>query len=111
MTADSDNALTRAKARIPGRAEEEARKKEAVAAEGRAEAALERAADAQAEWAPAGDCASAGVMALRVAGRGTMGVTFDAAAEAASGSGGPPRRSLPPPGIPQGLGYGRWDGI
>ena len=111
LTADSDGALLRAEARVPHRAEEEAREKEAIAAKGRSEAASERADDARAEAAAAGDDASSGATALRVAGRGTMGVTFGAAAEAAVGSEGPPRRGLPLPGIPQELGSGRWDGI
>ena len=51
LTADSNSALPRAEARITGRAEEEACKKETLAAKGRAEAASERAADARAEAA------------------------------------------------------------
>ena len=86
MTTDSDGALLRAEARVPGRAEEEAREREAVAAEGRVEAASERAADARAEAAATGDGARSRATASRVAGRGTAGVTFGNAAKPPEGA-------------------------
>ena len=67
---------------------------QAVAAEIRAEAASERAANAWAEVAVAGNGTSARATASRLAGRGAMGVTFSAAAAAAGGGGGPPQRGL-----------------
>ena len=81
---------------------------QAVAAELRAEAESERAADAWAEAAAAGDRASTGATlcppraphtpedrvsvgetASRIAGRGARGATFGAAAAGAGGGGGP----------------------
>ena len=89
-----------------------------MAAKLMAEAESERAADAWAEAAVAGngaitsttlgppraphtseDRASAGETASRIAGCGARGATFGAAAAGAGGGGGPPRRSLPSPGL------------
>ena len=75
---------------------------QAVAAEMRFEEASERAADAWAEAAVAGDGASTGATILRLAGSGVRGITLGAAAAAAGGGGGPPQCGLPSLDLPRG---------
>ena len=94
---------------------------QAVALELRAEVEAERAADAWAEAAAAGDLAAteetlgttrapytpedlagAGETASRIAGQGARSGTFGAGAAGAGGGGGPPRCGLPSPGLTRG---------
>ena len=72
-----------------------------MAAKLRAEAESERAADAWAEAAVAGDGASTGATVLHLVERGARGITIGASAAGAGGGGGRPQRGLPSLGLPR----------